>query len=370
MFHGNYIVSRILAATLALAGLCSCSLMHDDLDPCAVAPDTYTTVNFVYDYNTASDDLFSSHVGALTLYVCDDDGKLILTVDRSNFAHQWALADEGFAIQFGQDEIVPGHSYSFYAVAHANPGGYDATIRRQSLSFVRNGLSDNSPLGNLLLSLPLENGSLNHYGAMVDTLWTTLQPARLEVPAAVTPREGDPQEPDRYLQATVPLMRVTNHLKVSFWQEDFKQSINPDDYELSLEFPKANHGLGIDGSIQSSGTIAYTPFALSATSRQIDGTATACLVAEFGLSRLMADGGAALVIKNKLTSEVTRIDNIERLLARGREAFAAQGWSEQEYLDREYDFALDIPLQGRMPRWVQVNVEALSWSKRVLNVEL
>ena len=69
MFHG---LVKSLCSLLAFAPLlASCSLMHDDLEPC----DNGVYLHFRYDYNTQRADLFNYHVGGVVVMVYDKDGK-------------------------------------------------------------------------------------------------------------------------------------------------------------------------------------------------------------------------------------------------------------------------------------------------------
>ena len=56
-------------------------------------------------------------------------------------------------------------------------------------------------------------------------------------------------------------------------------------------------------------------------------------------------------------------------LAQGRGAFEARHYSEQEFLDREYDYKLDFFLQGNQWKYVQLSISILDWSKRIQRVD-
>ena len=55
--------------------------------------------------------------------------------------------------------------------------------------------------------------------------------------------------------------------------------------------------------------------------------------------------------------------------APGRGAFEARHYSEQEFLDREYDYKLDFFLQGNQWKYVQLSISILDWSKRIQRVD-
>lgn len=363
-----------VSATVLLAFMATgCSLMHDDLDPCAVKPETYTSVKLKYDYNTRAEDLFSSHVGGVTVYVFDSEGRFVTSVERTNNAHANALASPDFQIDFSSDVIVPGNTYRFYAVAHQNPGGYASVLDDPGAAFRRVDLTPGTHgLDDFTLTLGRDDlGFVEHDGRLLDALWTTLTPFELEVPEERVPEEGDPQEPDRYLTATVPLMRVTNHVTVSFWQTDFPTAIDPAHYDIEIEVPAGNGRLDMLGNLLPDGTLHFRPYSVRTDVADTgNGSTAACIVADFGLSRLMLDADVSLVVTNRITGYKTRIGNLPRYLAKGNEAFADRNWAEQEYLDREYEYSLAFPFGDPIPKWVQVNVAILSWSKRIQNVDL
>lgn len=358
---------KLIATVLAGAALTGCSLMHDDLDPCAVKPETYTSVKFAYDYNTQEADLFSGHVGTVSVYVFDKDGKFVADAERCNSLHAGALTSPDFQIDFPTEVLKPGNSYTVYAVAHANPGGYEASLRTPGF---RRLTEAGSGLGVEDFALRLdrdENGAVPHAGVQLDTLWTSLRPCVLDIPEEKIPEEGDPQEPDHYISATVPLMRVTNHVAITFWLADFPSDIDPSDFDISIVSPEGNGHLDLTGTLRDDNALTFNPYKISRVSRS---TGEACVRADFGISRMMLDSDMALVIRNRATGLETRIGNLPQTLAKGNDAFSGKGWNAQEYLDREYDYSIEFPVEGDVPKWVQVNVAILSWHRIYQNVDL
>ena len=59
--------------TAACAMTTSCSMMQDDLDDCP----TGLYLSFKYDYNLQRADMFNDHVGAVTVYVFDEEGRYV-----------------------------------------------------------------------------------------------------------------------------------------------------------------------------------------------------------------------------------------------------------------------------------------------------
>lgn len=354
---------RAVAAILSTALLSGCSLFHDDLNPCAVKPDTYTSVKFSYDYNTQQKDLFAEQVGAVSLYVFDENGYYLFDIERTNHGSEAGPATPGFQIDFTTDQLVPGHSYTLYAVGHGNPGGYDATQATPGFERITD-LASHHTAADFGLLLQRENGDVTNGGVLLDTLWATLTPCVLDIPVERIPEEGDPQEPDHIIQRTLPLMRVTNVLSVCFWQADFPTSIDPNRFEVKVDFANGNGNIGLTGELNDDEALTFRPFRTRLETRSDESGARACVVADFGLSRIMLGDNIVLTVRDNETGHETRVENLSKHLARGNEAFSAEGWSEQEYLDREYNYSLEFPFDGPVPKWIQVNVQVLGWSKR------
>lgn len=350
----------IVAAALAMTMLTGCDMFHDDLLDCATRPKVKTDVDFVYEYNTKAQDIFNEHVGAVTLYVFDSKGALVHEEEqvRGNRSGNMAVTLD----------LEPG-TYTTYAIAQAHPHGYLSSLNGRGAKFRRNTEGQN-PLGTAILNLDHNNGLVSHQGVMLDTLFTTYAAQELVVPEVKDPVEGDVQQPDIDVHATIPLMRVTNHLEVTFWQTDFPTQINPDFYDIKIEFPQGNGALDMTGAPIGTQSTRYTAYKVTPVTKAVEGKQTACLKAEFGLSRLMVAHNARLIITNKLTGHVTTVNNLNSLLAKGREAYETFKWSEQEYLDREYEYSIEFGLDDEMPKWVQINVSILGWAKKVLNTEL
>lgn len=362
----RYLFLPTLASMMLAASLTGCGLMHDDLEDCATRPLTHTSVKFVYDYNTQTKDMFNDHVGAVTLYVFDQNGKYITEIEKANASSSDALKRKDFQIDL---DLAPG-KYNVYAVAQGHQAGYQASLQEQGAKFRRTPLAAGNPADSYFLSLDHNNGLVVNQGQQLDPHWATLSRQTLDVPFVPEPIEGDVQKPDTDVTATVPLMRVTNHLVLSFWQTDFPTKIDPSHYDIKLSFPEGNSRLDLNGTTYHDQAITYTPLRTWTDNKNIDGNNAACVYAEFSFPRMMLDHNTRIIITNRNTGHVTHLDYVPRLLAKGKDAWNPFPWREQEYLDREYEYSLDFPLGDPIPKWVQVNVNILSWSKRIQNVDL
>ena len=65
---------------LAALAMTSCDMMEQDLSDCPYG----LYVTFKYDYNLQRADMFNDHVGSVTLYIFDEDGRLVKTCKAAN----------------------------------------------------------------------------------------------------------------------------------------------------------------------------------------------------------------------------------------------------------------------------------------------
>ena len=77
------IFSLVKRGGLAIATLlmvASCDMWHTDTDDCPIG----VYVKFKYDYNLQRADMFNDHVGAVTLYVYDENGNFVKKFEEAN----------------------------------------------------------------------------------------------------------------------------------------------------------------------------------------------------------------------------------------------------------------------------------------------
>ena len=82
-----------------------------------------------------------------------------------------------------------------------------------------------------------------------------------------------------------------------------------------------------------------------------------------------AEDGILSVVNRKTGMEVIRV-NLPDLLSRLRTSEDIYRYSEQEFLDRGYDFQLDFFLKGDRLAYVNISFGILGWSNRIQFEEL
>lgn len=394
-----------MAAAMLVA---SCTMIQDSVDYCP----TGLYVRFVYDYNTARADMFKDHVGHVRLYVYDEQGHKVAERSVSNTAASAPLADYGYALHLDPSELRPGR-YRLQAVAMQRD--WDAAAadgaRYRHEADVTHGEAMRITLDHDPGVIPgTEQHLVDHKSLPLDTLWHTLKVQSHAPTDGVAPmpmqRTSRPYSvyplDEQYVTvtdnmatyATISLVRDTKHLNITMRHLDFPDDVFHHDYEVTIVDDNAT--LLHDNALAPSDSLRYTPYA-AWTSRFTDGgvivdptvpraTSQADDDAPDGLryqrtahynlmfNRLMYNDDAArsamLQVRNLNSGKVVARINLPYMLAEGRAAYELYGYSPQEYLDREYDYHLNLFLKGESWAYCDIVVNVLSWSKRHQNEEL
>ena len=355
----TYIYFTMLLLTSVIPA--GCSMVHDDLDPCPSGVD----LEFVYDYNIQRADMFSDHVGGITVYVFDENGKFLMQQEEANSAVASPLASHAYRMHL---DIAPG-KYQFIAIAHqksheeclAAPG---AKYRRTQM------ISGTHSRPDLNVILDRDGGRVAHQGVPLDTLWHGMGTELLEVKdmQAVTQK--------------ISLVRDTKELTISLHQLDAPADIDISDYEITIT---ADNGhIAHDNSLIPDEVLTYTPYAVWNTEFTSEGsrsTSDEVVVLErtahaaLSFNRvihypLMSDNdkNAMLSIRHIPSGRMVAQINLPDYLAQGRGAFEYYNYTPQEFLDREHDYKLDFFLRGDTWEYVNLSISIAAWAKHIQNV--
>lgn len=378
---GKWHIALSLGALVLASGLTGCGMMKDEPEDCAHAPATSVRVKFMYDYTMAGANVFAQEVGGVTLYVFDSEGTLVTSKEAKN-SFEWQLRGADFAMDLTDELIHRPGTYTMYALAVGNNKGYDASLLTPGPKFTRTAMTDGvSTPADMQMALSRTNGVVplqplarDPKATRIDTTWVTLQPQQLVIPELnFNPVAYDEQPADFHAEATVPLMRVTNHLECIFWLSDFPDALRPQDFTITIK--KAHNGnLGITGTpAAGSEALTYQPnYLWTDNYKGPDGITRPAIHAIFGLSRLMLDGTEEIQVEKHLIlgSAPTIVRMVPQLLANGREAYTSKNYTEQQYLDREHNYCLAFSVDDTYPKFVDVNVNILSWAKRIQMADL
>ncbi len=373
----NSRAGRFFAHTALMAALfmgSGCSLMHEDLPECAVKQNIHAQAAFIFDYNTSVTDLFDSQVGAVTLYIFDSQGRLVSQTEATNHSISSKSETRTSALNINLDTnlLTEGETYSCYAVGHEHPGDYASLLNTPGAHFLRPAVTPGQhSLIDFYMKLERdENLLVNHSGTKPLHYWATLRRVELTIPAVKEPEEGEAQQPDVELNIEVPLIKITNELTVTFSLPDFPEALNPADFDIYIEDTDGGAHLDMLGNSLGDNTLRYTPYQVLLNTPAPGSAEDPTVSARFGISRLFGGGSMRLVVYDRERDRTTIIPNLPALLAKGREAYPSYNWSTQEYLDRQDKHDINFELGYPVPRWVSVNIDILSWRKRVQLTDL
>ena len=351
-------VAMLALSLLAANLLGACSLMEDDLPACPQGLD----LHFKYDYNLERADMFTDHVGGVTVYLFDAEGRYLTEQSVANTRTAQPLRDHNYRMHF---DVAPGQ-YTYTAIAWQKP--YAECLLAPGAKFRLTPPQAGGTQRDLSVTLDhiaaiADTAVVVNAGQPLDTLWHGYRTAPLTVVA------------DEVTTDTVALVRDTKHVSVALRNVDEAENTDIADYDILII--DHNPTIGWDNSVDESAMLCYTPYRSwntidKSTDRQTKaetaGQRGQIAHADLMTSRLIDHGtdyraDGVLTVRNRRTGvEVIRV-NLPDLLSRLRGS-ADLGMSAQEFLDRGYDYKLTFFLRG--DRWAYVNVEisTLSWEVR------
>ena len=325
-------------------------------------------LNFKYDYNLERADMFNDHVGAVDVYVFDENGKYVTRQSEANVGSSLPLAVPTYSMKMDLD---PG-KYKFIVLAGQN--SYSEQMESGRARFVRSDLTagdDMTAMNIKLDTTPQGNNVLlvDNHGLPLDTLWHGME---------VEPVEVFAEKPTYH---TISLMRDTKKINVTLRELDDPTQMDINNYDLRIV--DNNTHILWDNSLDETDQVMYTPHALWNTDDrtpafdpngdEIEGVGQIGH-ADFMTSRILYHENAAddamLTITNKLTGQTVGTLNLPDVLSRLRTSEDVYRYSAQEFLDRGYDYQLDIFLKGDRLAYVNISISILGWSQRVQFEEL
>lgn len=348
----------LLAAAVAVTAS-SCSMMSEDRSDC---PDCYNPlhVTLKYDYNMQRADMFNAHVGSAVCYVVDAQNKIVAKQYAANSATSQPLAHHSFAFNF---EGLAEGDYRLFSI-----GAQRDQRQMDDDTFHATDLAEGDVITDLQLLVPYADAA-DAEGrhavcaeAPLDTLWhgMTVKPVHVA----------------RYEAAfdTISLVRDTKNLSITLLQTDDPADIAADRYEVRLT--DANSRLGYDNASVSDVPLLYTPYAEWTTEALDAAQQVAQRTAHYELSfgRLLdhaddATKNARLQIYSKEEQKTVVDIDLVYYLAMARSA-AGTRYGVQEFLDREYDYRLDIVLEGNQWRYMTLSISLMNWTLRIQNQTL
>lgn len=361
----NYLVA--LVALASVATLTSCDMMTEDED----TTNCGLFVTFKYDYNLQRSDMFGDHVGGVTLYVFDSDGRFVRTYSNSNIPSMGRMLDGKYTHAMQILDLPAG---KYRLIALANQKSYEATLATPGAKYRRSELQrgdDNEQLtvtldreAGSVAGVPAESPSYVSNVAPLDTLWHGMTGAELI----------DVKDADKTV-AEISMVRDTKMLTIGLHNLDDPAGITTEEFDYFIV--DRNGRLAYNNTLLKDDDLVYTPFYKWDTDNaDLNGgvaterTAHACLTFNRLIWHEKSDDNALLIIRNRQTGkEVCAID-LAYFLAQGRNAYDLFAYSRQEYLDRAYDFYMDFFIRNEKWQYAEVRINVLSWAMRIQNVNL
>lgn len=343
----------LLATALGVGGLTACDYIHDDLEPCP----TGLYLDFKYDYNLQRADLFADHVGSVTAYLYDEEGRFLLARTESGEA----LRAKDYRMRL---DLRPGR-YQYVAWAGQRPLREQADLPGARFRVNEPQAGDRrEALGVRLDHAPIASesrlDSIPHLGMPLDTLWHGASRGIVEV------------LPDSETIDTCSLTRDTKQINVVLRDLDQPGRVDVADYDFRIY--DRNTDLGWDNAVDERTAVVYTPYATWNTEDKPVEAGDAAGPGRMAHADLMTSrilfhpegkDDAVLSVCNRRTGvEVIRV-NLADLLSRLRTSADLYRYSPQEFLDRGYDYRLVFFLKGDRWEFVEVEISVLSWAKRI-----
>ncbi len=372
-------VRRLAAVFVTVGALSACSMMEDDRSHCP----TGLYVTFEYDYNLQRDDMFDGHVGAVTLYVFDEGGYLVRRQSESRMAPHGTLSHNHNTMRV---ENLPVGRYRLLALA--GQCAYEDMLASGRARFVRSAMETGSRMEDLTVTLDRRQTAegvyeIDNMGLPLDTLWHALGSRVVEVRAEVPAYD------------TLSLVRDTKKINVTLREQDDPTMMDVADYDMVIK--DRNARLLWDNAVDGQDVAVYRPHATWNSDDKVPERALAFPLgqrplvhsslpsnassgvgriahADFMTSRIIWHDDVAedgrLTITHRGTGRTVVDVNLPDMLSRLRRYEDRYRYTEQQFLDRGYDYQLDFYLQGGRLKYANIRISVLSWAVRVQFEEL
>ena len=142
-------LKNLFLALVSIAMLSSCEMMKEDED----LTNCGLFVTFKYDYNLQRADMFGDHVGGVTLYVFDSDGRFVRSYESNDIPSMGMMLD-GEYVHAMQILDLPDGKYRFIALA--NQKSYEATLATSGPKYRRTELATGDNCEKLKVTLDRE----------------------------------------------------------------------------------------------------------------------------------------------------------------------------------------------------------------------
>lgn len=323
------LIRTVAMASLGLLALTSCDAFKDDPSLC-LYPDE-AKITFKYQYNMDNVDKFADPVEGvhcIDLYVFDKKTETLVAIEEETNPLVLQTGTFSFTLSLPKGE--------YFAVAYGGAACEDTSFDKGFTPQI--GVTKYS---NLSVSLKEDF----YYDPTDDeALFEALGDERSQLklhPLFYGRQEFTVNESTRAtVEHLVPMMRNTNTLKVSLKSVN-GESLDVEKYHFMLK--DVNNDFDHTNHVSESGEIAYRPF----EKKNVDGVAEV----SFALSRLTTYNTPQLIIRDQVAEQILpAIDVKDEILSLLDQLDLDYEFTngEQEYLDREHYWNIEIVLDGTL----------------------
>lgn len=316
----------------ALITLLLSSCIKDDQDECGL------DIQFRYTYNIQNANSFGQNASWVRVWIFDTGGKFV--------SQHW---EEGDHILNDFKLHIPALAtgdYTFVAWAH------NTKEKGEYANFEFPDLKPGDTIENLTARLKRSDNTCNN--RLNSLLNGTLK-------ATVT---GSTQT------LTVDMMKCTNTIRIILMPYRAGQKLNDQDYEFIIE--GKNGWLSYNASQYKEDLLTYRPYYKETLDAdRTKGLATKAgegidnaVVAELNTSRMLYDTNPRLIIRHKDTQREVMNINLTWFLSLQAIGEHKSEWDNQEYLDRQDEYAMTFFVDGQT--WMQTRILVNGW---VLSLE-
>lgn len=328
-------ISHNIGLVILIGWMCQ-ACIKDDMSHCGL------NIRFRYTYNITEADAFSQEADWVRLWVYDDRNRLV-----SQYQAEGIRGTEDFILRI---PYFPEGSYSFVAWA----GSSDKTGEHSNFKIPD--VAAGSPKEELTARLP------RHEDGISRTPFNALLNAAQEVEVTGVLQDLD-----------IDMMKCTHTMRVILMPIDGAQTIEPAAYEFSIK--DCNGWLAYNAEPYREDPVTYMPYYQEAISDATNSksetvTVSSAIVAELNTSRLIAKDKPRLIVRDAANGKVVMDIDLAWLLSLQAIGEHQAEWSNQEYLDRQDEFALTFFVDTDKGTWMQTHIIVNGWVLSLENIEL
>lgn len=310
------------------------SCIMDDTSDCGF------DVQFKYDYNILETDVFGQEADWVSLWVYDSDDRLVEI-----------YTEEGIRGREGYTMHIPHLAAGDYTLV-AWAGSFDVEGEFADFEFAETG--HGSGIETLTARLPRTEDSTHQ--ARLNSLLNGV----LEVSVA----DGQ--------RFTIDMMKIIHTLRVILMPTRGGQEMAVEDFEIFID--DTSSWLWYDASVYREDRVTYRPYYMEVSSASEPGSKSeaisSAVVAELNTSRLIYEAEPRLVVRNSASgADIMDIDLAWFLSLQAIGEHRAE-WSNQEYLDRQDEYALTFFIDMDTGTWMRGRIVVNGWVISLEDVEL